>query len=161
MYFKILYFLDVAKEWLSSFKRSKQVVWLSIAIKNLCFHHRMSLCRMHTLWVNPCISEFPKIKLKLRYEKTFYFLWHEETKLSTRYMTNLMLFIYFCSNSVYMTFCKTYNSFSSRNNSRTHDISNLNCVYESVQNLRHNPMTGVNLRIINVSCIYTTKREIV
>ena len=76
-------------------------------------------------------------------------------------MTNLMLFIYFCSNSVYMTFCKTYNSFSSRNNSRTHDISNLNCVYEGVQNLRHNPMTGVNLRIINVSCIYTTKREIV
>ena len=133
MLLKRLSRLYVNREWLSSLKGSKQVVLLSIAIKNLCFHHRMSLCRIQTLWINPCISEFlpknTKIKTKLRYQKkTFYILWHEENKLSTRCMTNLMLFIYFCSNSVYMTFCKTYNSFSSRNNSRTHDISNLNCI---------------------------------
>ena len=75
-------------------------------------------------------------------------------------MTNLMLLIFLYSNSVYMTFCKAYNSFSSRNNSRTHDISNLKCILEGVQNLRHNPMTEDNLQIINVSCIHTTKREI-
>ena len=64
-----------AKEWLSNLKPSKQVVRArGVAIKNLCFHHRMSFCRIHTEWINPCILEFlPKIKQSYDMKKLFIF----------------------------------------------------------------------------------------